>query len=513
MIPVVTVAQMRAIDESAIGGNLTTGYSYMLKAGMGLFDAAREIVPDSAHGEIAVICGKGNNGGDGWVVARLLVDAGYRVMCFSLCDVDDLKNEAKLAFSEYAVRKGNYLVLDDASTLANLPHYALIIDAMLGTGSKGDPHGLCATAIEAINGSGVPVLAVDTPSGLNNDNGVPANPCVNASVTVTMGFPKIGLYFYPGKKHAGKLIVKDLGYPDEIVNVKKLSLFIPTPERLRQLLPPRKPAGSKFDHGLALLVCGSRGMTGSATLVAEAALRTGCGMTHLAAPESIVPILSCKLTETVIHPLPETDRGTPGEGAFPEIVDLAKSMQALCIGPGISHTEETGALVRRLIAVCPLPAILDADGINAYKGRAQELSMHAGDLCITPHRGEWERLFGNLPVEPVALVQAVREKAADYRCTILLKGNPTVVAGPDGSCWILPYGNSALAKAGSGDVLSGIIVSLIAQGASCTNAAILGAYIHGESGVVLSERMGEYSVLPSDIAGAIAEVMKELSAV
>jgi ADP-dependent NAD(P)H-hydrate dehydratase / NAD(P)H-hydrate epimerase len=348
---------------------------------------------------------------------------------------------------------------------------------------------------------------------LNNDSGIPGTPCINASVTVTMGFPKTGLYFYPGKTNVGKLVIQDLGYPDEIVNAKKPTLFIPTPERLSALLPPRRPAGSKFDHGLALLVCGSRGLAGSATLVANAAMRTGCGMTHLAAPESIVSILSNKLTETVIHPLPETGAGTPGRGALPAIMELAKTMHAVCIGPGISHTDETGELVRALVSSCKLPMVLDADGINAYKGRAQELASHAGDLVITPHRGEWRRLFGDLPAEPVKAVEALKEKAREFRMTILLKGNPTIAADPDGNGYILPFGNSALAKAGSGDVLSGIIVSLAAQGASGTHAAILGAYLHGEAGTAASAQLGEYSVIPSDVVNFLHVVIRKLNEV
>ena len=512
MIPVLTVSQMQAIDEKAIDGDLTIGYSYMQKAGMGLFAAAREMLPDHRAGEVAVLCGKGNNGGDGYVVARLLLEAGYKVMCFSLCDGGDLAGEARLAFNEFIGRKGNFLALDDAGDLAILSRCRLIVDALLGTGTRGDPHGLCAQAIAAINDSRVPVLSVDTPSGLNNDSGVPGEPCVKATVTVTMGFPKIGLYFYPGRAQVGTLIVQDLGYPDEIVDGIQPALFVPTFGKLQELLPPRKPSGSKFDHGLALLLCGSKGMTGSATLVAKAALRTGCGMTHCASPESIIPILSGKLTETVLHPLPETSEGTASSASLQQLLELAGSMQALCIGPGISHNDDTSGLVRKLVSSCNLPIVLDADGINAYKGRTDELAAHVGNLIITPHRGEWRRLYGDLPVLPTAMIERLREKAAEANMTVLLKGNPTVCADPAGAAYILPFGTSALAKAGSGDVLSGIIVSLAAQGASCTHAAILGAYIHGEAGVRASITRGEYSVIPTDLIATISKVMMRLCA-
>jgi hydroxyethylthiazole kinase-like uncharacterized protein yjeF len=511
MIPVLTVTQMREIDQNAISNNITIGYSYMLKAGLGLFNAAKDMMSDSRNGEILIFCGKGNNGGDGYVVGRMLLDAGYKVMCYSLCDVEELSRESKIAYDEYVSRKGNILVLSDAEELSNISRYSLIIDAILGTGLKGDPRGLCAMAIEAINSCGVSVLAVDTPSGLNCDTGVTMNPCVRATTTVTMGFPKLGFYFYPGKSNVGKLIIHDLNYPDEIIAANRKTIFFPTPTILRRFLPARKPDGSKIDHGLALLVCGSRGYTGSATLVADAALRTGCGMTHLAAPESVISILSTKLTETVLHPLNETGLGTPAYSALEQIRGLASGKNALCIGPGISHDIQTVSLVRDTLKSVSLPTILDADGINAFKGISEELKNHAGELVITPHRGEWTRLFGELPHEPEAVIETLREKAHEFRMTILLKGNPTIISDPDGVSYISPFGNSALATAGTGDVLSGIIVSLIAQGAPVTQAAILGSYIQGEAGVLASRRLGEYSVIARDVVGNIFRVLRTLT--
>ena len=511
MIPVVTVNQMRSLDDAAIGRNLTTGYSYMLKAGTGLFEAVRELVPDASVGEIAVVCGKGNNGGDGYVAARLLLEAGYRVMCFSLYPADELKGEARLAYTEYSNVKGSFLVLDDAGDLDNLSRYRLIVDAILGTGAQGDPHGLCAAVIEAINESQLPVVAADTPSGLDSDSGLPGKPCIRATATVTMGFPKIGHFFYPGRSLAGRMAVQELGYPDELTSDAKVAVFYPEQRDLATCLPKRKPAGSKFDHGLAMLVAGSRGLTGSAALASRAALRTGCGMTHLFAPQSAIPVLAVKLTETVLHPLAETANGAASHAALEGILEKAASMQAICIGPGMSHEEETSALVRELVSRVKIPAILDADGLNAFKGRSGELSGHGGDLIITPHAGEWQRLFGDLPPLPVKMVEVLRDKAVRFRMTILLKGNPSLAASPDGNVYLLPFGNSALAKAGSGDVLSGIIVSLLAQGAKPIHAAILGAYLLGETGTALSRKLGEWSVIPGDVIEKLHLTIKKLA--
>ncbi|MCU0609373.1 MAG: NAD(P)H-hydrate dehydratase [Chitinispirillaceae bacterium] len=510
MIPVMTVAQMRSIDSAAIAGNTATGYSYMKKAGEGLFRAVLKMAPDTRSGPIAVVCGKGNNGGDGYAAARLLHDAGYCVECFSLCDTGALTGEARLAYHDYYENKGRVRHLDSADLLPDLTSCQLIIDALLGTGTRGDPQDLYAAMIDAINQSGVLVLAVDTPSGLNCDTGVPGTPCIRASATVTMGFPKIGQYCYPGRELVGTLIVHDLAYPDAIVSAKSGKIFVPDANAFSAILPARKPSGSKYDHGLALLVCGSRGMTGSATLVAEAAMRTGCGMTHLAAPESIIPILCTKLTETVMHPVAEgMPAGIPTVKQGATILALSEQMHAMAVGPGLSHHPESTALVRALVASSGIPVVLDADGINAYKDRVQELRDHAGCLVITPHRGEWQRLFGELPADPAAIIDMLRDKARDFRMTILLKGSPTICVDPEGDGYLLPYGNSALAKAGTGDVLTGIIVSLMAQGASCTHAALLGAYIHGEAGNAASEKYGEYSVIASDVVSSIYRVMKK----
>lgn len=510
MIPVLTVAQMREIDEKAIGGNPTIGYSYMLRAGLGLYNEAIEMISSNKYGEIAIICGKGNNGGDGYVVGRMLLDAGYNVMCYSLCDIDELRDEARIAFDEYIARKGNFLILSDLADLSALPGCSLIIDAMLGTGLRGDPRGICAQAIDAVNSSGVSVLSVDTPSGLNNDTGIPGVPCVRATVTVTMGFPKVGLYFYPGRQFTGKLKIHDLGYPDEIVAQKKGSIYLPSLLSIRKNLPPRHPGGSKFDHGLAFLVCGARGYTGAPTMVAEAALRTGCGMTHLAAPQSSIPVLSMKNTETVLYSLAENENGTLAFSAFEQIRNLAKDKNALCIGPGLTHEDQVGQLVRKVIQCIKIPTVLDADGINAFKGVSDELEKHCGELIITPHRGEWQRLFGELPLEPLAVISKLRSVANQFHLTILLKGSTSIVADRQGNVYILPFGNSALAKAGTGDVLSGIIVSLLAQGATPTIATVLGGYIQSQAGVLASQSLSEYSVNATDVIAYISKVIMSI---
>ncbi|MFP4013952.1 MAG: NAD(P)H-hydrate dehydratase [Chitinispirillaceae bacterium] len=510
MIPVFTTAGMRRVDEVSIGGDPTIGYSYMLKAGMGIFETVKGIIPDPDCGPVAIICGKGNNGGDGYVVGSLLLDAGYRVMCYSLCDVDSIIGEARIAYGEYTSRKGSCFVINDAEDLSNLGGNVLIIDAILGTGVKGNPRGLYALVIEAMNVSGVPVLSVDTPSGLNNDSGVPGTPCVMAQTTVTMGFPKLGQFFYPGRANVGKLIIRDLGYPEEVVIDQREDVYLPDQEALRAILPSRKENGSKFDHGLTFLLCGSRGMTGAATLASLSALRSGAGMVHLAIPESLLDTMAAKVTEPVLHPIDETAQGTASFSSLARIVSLSEKMNAFCIGSGLSHEPQTTSLVRELIRKVNIPVVLDADGINSFKDHVSDLKKHSSEVVITPHRGEWKRLFGELAEDPMGTIGQLKRRASEFNVTILLKGSPTMVASPDGNVHILPFGDSSLATAGSGDVLSGIITSLIAQGVACTDAAVLGAFIQGEAGCLAGKELTKYSVLAGDVVNFIPRVIRGL---
>jgi NAD(P)H-hydrate epimerase len=502
---------MRKIDEQSVGKDPAVGFTYMTKAGEGLFDAVKELVPVPKSGDVAIICGKGNNGGDGFAVGKLLIEAGYTVMCYTLCQPEELKGEAKIAFEKYDDIEGNFLVLDDVADLEALSKCSLIVDAILGTGIKGDPHGVSAEVIEIINNAGVRILSVDTPTGLDNDTGAVGHSCVKATMTVAMGFPKMGSFFYPGRSHVGTLRIKALGYADKIVEKNASSVFLPELDELKNLLPLRKPAGSKFDHGLCLMVCGSRGMTGSAALASLSALRTGCGMVYLASPESVIPVLATKLTEVVLHGIKETKSGTAAFAAAEFLLEKSKDCQALCIGPGLSHDEETSRLVRYLVAGSAIPVVLDADGINAFKGKSKELKDHKAPLVITPHGGEWSRLFDGLPSHPVEAVAMLRKTAKEYDMTVLYKGNPTVIAAPSGSVFLSPYGNSGMATAGCGDVLSGIITSLIAQGSPAADAAILGAFIHAKAGDAARDVLGEYSLIAGDVIDAIYKVMTGLT--
>ncbi|HMA64633.1 MAG: NAD(P)H-hydrate dehydratase [Fibrobacterota bacterium] len=505
-----TTEQIRAIDSGTINGDCEKGYILMKVAARGIADAVLNIVDKKGDTRIAVFCGKGNNGGDGFAAALLLHDSGCDVTCYSLCKCDDLQNEAKRAYDDYVAAGHTVIEIADKEAFPDCSKFSIIIDALLGNGLKGNPQGLYADAINCINQAHVNVVAADTPSGLDNNTGIPLSPCINARITVTMGYSMVGFYFYPGRSHVGQLNVQPLDYNPDIVEKKNITILTPDVHDLYRMLPPRHPAGSKHDHGLALLLCGSRGMSGSAALASLAALRVGCGMTHCAVPLSIADILSVKLTETVIHPLWEKESGVVSINAIEQVHILTDGKQAMCIGPGLGHDIGTSKLVRELVRSVSLPLILDADGLNAFKGYADELENHIGEVIITPHRGEWGRLFGPLEQEPLKLIQQVKTISQKFGITILLKGNPSICALPDGTAYILPFGNSALAKAGSGDVLSGCIVSLLAQGAVVRDAAVLGAYLLGQAGVIASQCLSEYSVVASDVIETIPLVIQQL---
>jgi len=512
---VLTIAKMKQVDQLAIAGNIETGYSYMCIAGKHIYQAALAILDKIATKDgsknVAVICGKGNNGGDGYVAARLLQETKIDVDCFSVCDTKDLSGEALLAFKDYTGLENNTVhILTSNNKLPDFNNYSLIIDAMLGIGANGEPRGLYAEVIKAVNASRASVLAVDTPSGFDCDNGKCTSICIKANCTVAAGFLKLGQFFYPGRANVGELQVADLGYPSNIVEEQSLGIFLPDSKFLNRILPARKETGSKYNHGLALLVCGSRGMSGAAALASVAALRSGCGMVHLAVPESLVNTLAAKVTEPILHPLAETASGACSASALNEVLSLCERMNALCVGSGLSRDPQSASLVRELIKKIDKPAVIDADGLNAFVGALTEFAEHKGEIVITPHMGEWKRLFGELPDEPLDRINKLREYATQYNINILLKGSPSIAVSAKGTAVILPYGNSSLAKAGTGDVLSGIIVSLIAQGCTCFEAAILGAYLHGEAGWFASIDFTEYSVLASDLIRYIPKVIKSI---
>jgi NAD(P)H-hydrate epimerase len=325
-----------------------------------------------------------------------------------------------------------------------------------------------------------------------------------------MGYPNLESCFFPTAAYYGKILIADLGYPNSFLNALAPKIFTLDPDFFKAILPKRYPWGSKKNHGLCMLVAGSRNMPGAARLAAEACMRSGAGMTWLVTAADVVGSLASQLPEVIYCGVPTGPSGSLGLEALAKIQDLSPQMNAVCIGPGLSVDDATQNLIQNLIEVLQIPVVLDADGLNAFKNCVAKLKLHNAPLIITPHSGEWERLFGSLDSDPVKRVAQIVKVAQEYKLVIVLKGKPTLVASPDGEVYLLNGGSSGMATAGSGDVLSGILCALLAQGCSVLNAALLGVWLHQKAGEMATEHLGEYSMLASDITGHLYLAFKAL---
>lgn len=507
----VTSDQMRAIDRDAIDHRGIPSLALMENAGSAI---ARHILEGTFHRHdskrVAVFCGKGNNGGDGFVIARHLHHAGVHVDCWFLGPIDQLSHDGRVNFDAAA---GHGVHLHQVLSTSDVPSEVpcdLAVDAVFGTGYSGVPNEVASALIERINKIDEVVLAVDVPSGVNASDGTRGGVAVRAKFTYTLGLPKYGLYVSPGRELAGDVTVVPIGIPEDSISSIGPTCDLITPEFVAAKLPRRKPDGHKGDFGWVLAITGSTGMTGATALAAESALRSGCGLAAIACPDSVQPVVANLLREVISHPLPDTGkRGALALRGLGEVLELQKKYDALIIGPGLGRHHETSELVRRLISRIDKPTVLDADGLNAFEDHSDLLADKPFPLVITPHAGEFERLTGNIvPTEIHARIKTAREMAKLLRLTLVLKGSPTIVAGSDGQTNLNPTGNSGMATAGSGDVLSGIIGSLLAQGMSGIEAAVCGVFIHGMAGDLAAEKLGERGVIAGDMVRFLPRVFK-----
>ena len=538
--PVLSTDAMRALDAAAkeelarnAGDGVTAvdaGYGLMKQAGAALFRRVMEIL-GSAPGQeapckaVAVFVGGGNNGGDGLVLAKLLIEAGIPCTVYSLAAADKFKNEAKLALDDFALAGGRLTAYVPARTGA---HFSLVVDCMLGNGAAGELREAYAAAVRDIGNWQVPVVAADAPTGYDSSEHVRRNPCVCACETMMFGFSRLDAYVREGGKVFGRAIVAPLAYPESLVQQFDEKIYLATESLIPQLLPERDEWGDKRKQGCAMIVAGSGDMPGAAALSAEAALRSGAGLVTLASPDAIMPVLQTKLSEPVFCNLQDMsgqdagsvdDRATALSPAhIPQILEKAKHCQALAIGPGLSTADCVRDAVLELLPKIGCPMVIDADALNAIatlnktvasttSGSASFLHGIPGPAILTPHRREFERLFGALPSSDLDIPAQLREISRITNKVLLLKGAPTFVAIPDGNVYVVPACNSGLAKGGSGDVLTGIIVSLLAQGAPLANAAVLGVLLHQKAGKMARDELGPYSMLPSDVVKKISRAI------
>ena len=490
------------------------GYTLMKEAGLALF----KHVKAKALEPVAIFVGGGNNGGDGLVLAKHLLQAGIKCSVFSLADTNKFKNEAKRALDDYLNAGGTFASCSDLiekfkqGTHDCLANFKLVVDCMLGNGAKGKLRPEFATVVQIINESGLPVIAADAPTGYDSAAHISNDICIHAKETMLFGFPRLDAYVKDGGNAFGKAIIAKLSYPAELLQQFDEQVYLVTEDAIPQLLPKRDEWGDKRVQGNPLIIAGSKDMPGAAALCTEAALRSGTGLVTLATTEAITPIIQAKLSEPVFCSLSEAtnNNGVLQPHHIPALLKRAKYASAIAIGPGLTTNAGTVQAILELLPQLNVPMVIDADALNAIAtlndnaptcdGAAIEyLHQLQSTAILTPHVREFARLFGTLPDNSFEIPSRLRAIASSTNKVILLKGAPTYIASPDGNVYVIPTANSGMAKGGSGDVLTGIIVALLAQGLATPEAATLGALLHQKAGRITREELGAFSMLPSDV--------------
>ena len=485
---VLSPAESAALDRESQARGVTVE-SLMENAGRAVARAAAEVAGGTYGRRAVVVCGKGNNGGDGLVAARHLDRMGMRVAAFLLADPGSLgepsaTNHRRLHDTDVIVKPFSLPPLE-----RELDRGDVVVDAIFGTGFRGRPEGDHAVAIGALSGHAAPVVAVDIPSGVNGETGAVEGEVVRAMVTVTFGAAKPGTLLFPGAGCAGIVQVVDIGFPPDLV--RSDLLLVEEPD-VAALLPRRRPDDDKRRTGVVLVVGGSRGMTGAVRLMAEAAYRAGAGLVSVATPESVVPIVQTGLVEATFLPLPETREGTVAKGAVDVVLGRVDEFDAVAVGPGLTRHEETAEFVRAVVRRSPTGMVLDADGLNAFAGRPGEIAERRAGIVLTPHTGEFARLAGIPPEEVLHdRIGHARKLAGEVQGVVLLKGKPALVASARGEVHVNPTGGPSLATAGSGDVGTGTIAAMVARGLDPLAAATVGAYVHGLAGTMAGMELGE----------------------
>ncbi|MBZ5682558.1 MAG: NAD(P)H-hydrate dehydratase [Acidobacteriia bacterium] len=505
---IVTAAEMRAIDRASSERFGVPSITLMENAGAAVADHVLSHYGSAKR--IVIFCGKGNNGGDGFVAARRLHQKGRTVQVILLADPSELRGDAALMFGKLpataiAVHSSDELKSDRVRLSL---HADLYLDAVLGTGFKPPVTGLYADAITLMNASQAPVIAVDIPSGADADAMTPQTGAIaraDAIVTFTAARPAhVFSMLTPGSTY-----VAGIGSPEEAI-VSSLHLNVITARDIVPLLRPRPVDSNKGLYGHVLVVGGSVGKAGAAAMAGMAALRAGAGLSTVATAKSVLPTVAGFHPELMTEPLPETEEGTISTGAGARLDELAKGKTVLAIGPGISRHPETAALVRTLVGKCQVPAVIDADGLNAFEGHVRELTGKGRSLIITPHPGEMARLVGctTADVQKDRLGVA-RKFAHEHDLIVVLKGHRTVVVRPDGEAWVNTTGNPGMATGGTGDILTGMIAGLVAQHPKDFLLAVMSAvHLHGLSGDLMRESMGEQSLVATDLLQGVPEAFR-----
>ncbi|HDK16452.1 MAG TPA: NAD(P)H-hydrate dehydratase [Nitrospirae bacterium] len=541
MLKIATAKQMRQIDRDTIKKYGISGTVLMERAGLSVVDKINGIYPKK---RIIVLCGGGNNGGDGLVAARVLHNQGRDVKVFLSAKSGELKGDAKINYNIakkfgvrfYPMKK----FLTHPSSL--IPRPCLIVDALLGTGLNKKVKSSLSKVIKKVNRLSCPVMSVDIPSGISSDAGQVMGCAIKAQHTVTFGLAKHGHLLYPGADHTGKLHISDIGFPRSLLVSDRIKVSLVEKEDACSLIPQRPRYSHKGTYGHVLLVAGSKGKTGAAFLAAKACLRTGAGLVTIGVPESLSGLFQSRVTEEMVLPLPDKGDGTfSSEAGKPILQFLKKTANVLVIGPGLSVDKEISELVSMLVRGSGVPVVIDADGVNALVNSATILKKSKAPVILTPHPGEMARLLQDCRLQIVDCgMYGIKSKSeirnpksemntAELRTKIeedrintalsfskktrtylVLKGVPTVIAVPGGRAFFNSTGNPGMATAGTGDVLTGMLSALLAQGLTPEDGSVLGVYMHGMIGDIVAEEKGKHSLIASDIIRAIPRVFRSV---
>lgn len=509
----VTVEEMRRLDRLTIGKHGIPGIVLMERAGAAVTEAILSEWGDLRRQRVVVVAGRGNNGGDGFVIARLLRRAGVRAEVVLLASIEEVGGDAALALT--ALRRAKVPLVEmrekTAGVVDRLAKATVIVDAIFGTGLRSAITGLAAEVIEAMNESGRPIVAVDLPSGLDGDSGRPLGPTIRATTTVSLGFAKRGQVLPSATPWLGRLTVADIGLAPEAVESLRPSTWLSTPEDLRPLLPPRPLDSHKGTFGHVLVLAGSVGHSGAARLAAHAAARGGAGLVTLAVPASLQPVVSAGVPEVMTAALAESD-GLVRFSA--RLLDrLCDGKQAVVVGPGLGTHAAAAKVVDHVLDHFSGPLVLDADALTCLARQPKGLAAAPDRCLLTPHPGEMARLLG---VDTATIqkdrLAAARQLATRHRCFVILKGARSVIASPEGEAWVNPTGNPGMASGGMGDALSGLLGALLAQGLSGEAAARLGAFLHGAAADHLAVHDAPWGYLATDVIHEIPRAAARLAA-
>lgn len=497
---VVYPAEMAALDRAAVEGGIPS-LDLMERAGRAVAEHARDMLTICDGKRIGVVAARGNNGGDGFVAARYLLTWGAAVGLYLLGDVDGLSPDSSTNHRLFVASGGVVRAAGDVDMARELGGSDLVIDAIFGTGFRGAAGGEYGAAIEAINASGSPVLAVDIPSGVAGDSGEVRGPAVRADRTVTFAWPKTGLYLYPGAEMVGRLAVADIGIPPELLDgVVESDIHTVEEAGAAEVFPVRPAHAHKGTSGRVLVVAGSQGLSGAAALCSRSALRGGAGVVTLGIPAGLNAVMEMKLTEVMTLPLPDEEGKCLAAGAVEPVLEALAGCDVLALGPGLGTAPGTCAAVAGLLRRADKPVVLDADGINCASLCPGCLEERRGVTVLTPHPGELGRLLDKTAGEIQGRrLDSALQAASRFACTVVLKGANTVIAAPGGKAFINPLALPGLATAGSGDVLTGCIAALLSQGLSSLDAAVCGVFVHGKAAELASHLVGPVGMVAGDV--------------